>query len=192
MADRPYLAIAAQYASEDEAVADFDALHAHYKESGKHESFDAAVVNRDKEGKVSIPKRDDGNKHHGGRKGLAVGLAGGLLVAVFPAIALGGALLVGGGAGAGIGALAGHIKNKASEDDLREITETLNAGSSGIVVVADPDEADAVAALLTHATDITRREIAVDEEKLDDELNEATTGKVIRSSMMPPPNGAVQ
>jgi hypothetical protein len=101
MADKPYMAIAAQYASEDEAVADFDALHAHYKDAGKHASFDAAVVNRDKEGNVTIPKRDDGNKHHGGRKGLAIGLAGGLVVALFPAVALGGALLVGGGAGAG-------------------------------------------------------------------------------------------
>ncbi|QNE34959.1 DUF1269 domain-containing protein [Leifsonia shinshuensis] len=173
MADKPYVAIAAQYASEDEAVADFDALHAHYKDSGKHASFDAAVVNRDKEGKVTIPKRDDGNKHHGGRKGLAIGLAGGLVVALFPAVALGGALLVGGGAGAGIGALAGHIKNKASADDLKEITETLNAGSSGIVVVAEPAEADEVAGLLTHATNVTRKELAVDEDKLDEEVSEA-------------------
>jgi uncharacterized membrane protein len=173
MADKPYVAIAAQYASEDEAVADFDALHAHYKDSGKHASFDAAVVNRDKEGNVAIPKRDDGNKHHGGRKGLAIGLAGGLVVALFPAVALGSALLVGGGAGAGIGALAGHIKNKASAQDLKEITETLHAGSSGIVVVATPEEAEEVAALLTHATNITRKEIAVDEEKLDEEVSEA-------------------
>lgn len=173
MADKPYVAIAAQYASEDEAVADFDALHAHYKGSGKHASFDAAVVNRDKEGKVTIPKRDDGNKHHGGRKGLAIGLAGGLVVALFPAVALGGALLAGGGAGAGIGALAGHLKNTASADDLKDISETLNAGSSGIVVVASPEEADAVTALLTHAGNITRKDIAVDEEKLDNDVQDA-------------------
>src|SRR6185437_2880102 len=173
MADKPYMAIAAQYASEDEAVADFDALHAHYKDAGKHASFDAAVVNRDREGNVTIPKRDDGNKHHGGRKGLAIGLAGGLVVALFPAVALGGALLVGGGAGAGIGALAGHIKNKASAEDLKEITETLHAGSSGIVVVVDPAEADEVAGLLTHATGVTRKELAVDEDSLDEEVSEA-------------------
>ncbi|MGN6427502.1 MAG: DUF1269 domain-containing protein [Leifsonia sp.] len=173
MADQPYTAIAAQYASEDEAVADFDALHAHFKQSGKHAAFDAAVVNRDLEGNVSIPKRDDGGKHHGGRKGLAIGLAGGLVVALFPAVALGGALLAGGGAGAGIGALAGHLSKNASADALKSISETLHAGSAGIVAVVDPSLADEVAGLLTHATGVTRSELAVDEEKLDNEVQDA-------------------
>ncbi|MDR6970096.1 DUF1269 domain-containing protein [Leifsonia shinshuensis] len=173
MTDQPYVAIAAQYASEDEAVTDFDALHEHYKGSGKHTDFDAAVVVRDKEGNVSIPKRDDGDKHHGGRKGLAIGLAGGLVVALFPAVALGGALIAGGVAGGGIGALAGHIKKKSSAEDLKSISETLHAGSSGIVVVASPAQADEAEKLLVHATGITRREIAVDDEKLDDEVADA-------------------
>jgi uncharacterized membrane protein len=173
MADNPYVAIAAQYASEDEAVADFDALHAHFKDAGKHAKFDAAVVVRDKEGNVTIPKRGDGAKHHGARKGLAIGLAGGLVVALFPAVALGGALLVGGGAGAGIGAIAGHISNKASAEDLKTISETLHAGSAGIVVVVHPDDADEVQQQLAHASGVTRKEIAVDDEKLDDEVQTA-------------------
>ncbi len=173
MADQPYVAIAAQYATEDEAVADFDKIHAHYKDAGKHAAFDAAVVVRDKEGKVEIPKRDDGAKHHGGRKGLAIGLAGGLVVALFPAVALGGALLAGGAAGAGIGAIAGHISNKASAEDLKTISETLDAGSAGIVVVVDPADADEVEALLTGASKVTRKEIAVDDKALDDEVQDA-------------------
>lgn len=173
MSDQPYVAIAAQYASEEEAVADFDRIHEHFKDAGKHASFDAAVVVRDKEGKVSIPKRDDKAKHHGGRKGLAIGLASGVVVALFPAVALGGALLVAGGTGAGIGALAGHISNNSSADDLKTISETLNAGSAGIVVVVDPATADEVTALLTHATGVTKKEITVDDEKLDNEVQDA-------------------
>jgi uncharacterized membrane protein len=173
MADQPYVAIAAQYASEEAAVADFDLVHAHFKDAGKHAAFDAAVVVRDVDGSVSIPKRDDGAKHHGGRKGLAIGLAGGLVVALFPAVALGGALLAGGGAGAGIGALAGHIKNNASADDLKTISETLHAGSAGIVVVASPAEADEVQKLLKNAESVTRKEIALDDEKLDNEVQDA-------------------
>ncbi|NNC11601.1 DUF1269 domain-containing protein [Planctomonas sp. JC2975] len=173
MADQPYTAIAAQYASEDEAVTDFDALHEFYKGLGKHTAFDAAVVVRDLEGKVSIPKRDDKAKHHGGRKGLAIGLASGVVVALFPAVALGGALLAGGGAGAGIGALAGHISNNSSAESLKKISETLHAGSAGIVVVVDPAEADEVEKLLTHASSVTRKEIAVDDEKLDEEVQDA-------------------
>jgi uncharacterized membrane protein len=174
MADQAYTAIAAQYGSEDEAVADFDALHEHYKHAGKHAAFDAAVVVRDKEGNISIPKRDNKAKHHGGRKGLAIGLAGGLVVALFPAIALGGALLVGGGAGGGIGAIAGHISNKSSAEDLKTISETLDAGSAGIVVVVDPADAVEVQALLTHATRVTSKRIAVDDEKLENEVQDAS------------------
>jgi uncharacterized membrane protein len=173
MADQAYVAIAAQYASEDAAVADFDKLHVHFKEMGKHAAFDAAVVVRDKEGNVSIPKRDDGAKHHGGRKGLAIGLAGGLVVALFPAVALGGALLAGGGAGAGIGAIAGHISNKSSAEDLKTISETLDAGSAGIVVVVDPAEADEVETYLANATKVTKKELAVDDEQLENEVQDA-------------------
>lgn len=173
MADQTYAAIAAQYSSEASAVADFDGIHAHYKDAGKHAAFDAAVVVRDKEGKVSIPKRDDGEKHHGGVKGLAIGLAGGLVVALFPAVALGGALLVGGGSGAGIGALAGHISKKSSAEDLKTISETLHAGSAGIVVVADPRDIDEVEKLLTHATSITKRTIAVDDAQLANDVQDA-------------------
>ena len=173
MADQPYVAIAAQYASEDEAVAEFDRIHEQYKGSGKHAGFDAAVVVRDMEGKVSIPQRADEAKHHGARKGLAVGLAGGLVVALFPAVALGGALLAGGAAGGGIGALAGHIRNKSSAKNLETISETLNAGSAGIVIVASPADADEVEKLLTNATRVTRKEIAVDEQALDNEVQDA-------------------
>jgi uncharacterized membrane protein len=173
MADTAYVAIAAQYASEDEAVADFDKLHAFYKDAGKHAAFDAAVVVRDKDGKVSIPKRDDGAKHHGGRTGLAVGLAGGLLVALFPAVAIGGALLVGGGAGAGIGAIAGHLSNKSSAEDLKTISETLDAGSAGIVVVADPADSEEVQKLLANATKVTTKDLAVDEKELDNQVQDA-------------------
>lgn len=175
MADEKYVAVAAQYASEAEAVADFDALSAHYKDDKDHGhgAFDAAVINRSVEGKLSIVKRDDGGKSHGTRTGLGIGLASGVAVALFPAVALGGALLVAGTSGAGLGAIAGHIKKKTPTDDLAAISETLDAGSAGIVVVVDPAEADEVESLLANASKVTRKEIAVDEEKLNEEVDGA-------------------
>lgn len=175
MADESYVAVAAQYASEDAAVADFDVLHAHYKEdkSHGHGGFDAAVINRGVDGKLSIVKRDDGGKSHGTRTGLTIGLASGIAVALFPAVALGGALLVAGGSGAGIGAIAGHIKKKTPTTDLEAISETLDAGSAGVVIVVTPSEADEVEQLLSNATKVTRKEIAVDEEKLNEEVDGA-------------------
>ena len=173
MTDETHVAIAAQYASEDEAVADFDRLHEHYKNSGKHGSFDAAVILRDKEGKVTIPQRDGGAKHHGTRRGLGVGLASGLVVALFPAVAIGGALLVAGGAGAGIGAIAGHVAKRASQKDLEAISETLDAGSAGIVAVVDPADSEELQAILARATRITTKELTVDDDELDEELKGA-------------------
>jgi hypothetical protein len=125
------------------------------------------------DGEISIVKRDDGGKSHGTRTGLSIGLASGLAVALFPAVALGGALLVAGGSGAGIGAIAGHIARKTPSKDLEAISETLDAGSAGIVLVVDPADADEVETLLTNATRVTRRELAVDSDELDEDVDGA-------------------
>lgn len=175
MADETYVAVAAQYASEDGAVADFDQLRTHYKESDRHAHgpFDAAVIKRSVDGELSIVKRDDGGKSHGTRKGLSIGLASGLAVALFPAVALGGALLVAGGSGAGIGAIAGHIARKTPSKDLKGISETLDAGSAGIVLVVDPADADEVVELLANATKVTKNDLTVDKDELDDDVDGA-------------------
>ncbi|MET0481071.1 MAG: DUF1269 domain-containing protein [Mycetocola sp.] len=175
MADKPYVAVAAQYASEDGAVADFEQIRGHYKDDDAHGHgpLDAAVIARGMDGKLSIVKRDDGGKSHGARKGLSVGLASGLAVALFPAVALGGALLVAGGSGAGIGAIAGHISRKTPSKDLEAISETLDAGSAGIVLVVDPADADEVEKLLTNATRVRTKQLTVDSDELDDEVDDA-------------------
>jgi hypothetical protein len=175
MADESYVAVAAQYASEDAAVADFDRIREHFTEHDGHDhgSFDAAVINRGLDGKLSIVKRDDGGKSRGTRKGLAIGLASGLAVALFPAVALGGALLVAGGSGAGIGAVAGHITRKTPSKNLTAISETLDAGSAGIVLVVDPADADEVEQLLANATKITTKDLAVDSDELDASVDSA-------------------
>lgn len=175
MADESYVAVAAQYASEDDAAADFDRIRAHFAENSSHGhgSFDAALINRGVEGELTMVKRDDGGKSHGTRKGLAIGLAGGLAVALFPAVALGGALLVAGGSGAGIGAIAGHIARKTPSKNLQAISEALDAGSAGIVLVVDPADADEVEQLLANATKVTRKDLAVDKDELDQVVDEA-------------------
>ncbi|WP_394552779.1 hypothetical protein ACDF64_00190 [Agromyces sp. MMS24-JH15] len=172
MADQHYVAVAAQYASEGEALADFDLVEARFAEAGKHSAFDGAVINRALDGKLSIAKRDAG-KHHGTRKGLAIGLASGLAVALFPAVAIGGALLVAGGSGAGIGAIAGHISRKTPSKDLEAISETLDAGSAGIVLVLDPADVAEVEQLLSRASRLTTKELTVDDDELDGEVDEA-------------------
>ena len=48
-------------------------------------------------------------KLEGAWRGLGIGLVGGALVALFPAVGIGAGLLLGGAGGAGLGALAGHV-----------------------------------------------------------------------------------
>lgn len=172
MADETYVAVAAQYETEDAAVADFDALRDHYKEDDKHDHgpLDVAVITRGLDGKLAIVKRDEGAKGHKTRKGLSIGLASGLAVALFPAVALGGALLVAGGSGAGIGAIAGHISRKTPSQDLEAISETLDAGSAGIVLVVAPADADEVQEHLGNATKVRTKELTVDKDELDKEV----------------------
>jgi hypothetical protein len=173
MADETYVAVAAQYASEDAAVTEFEDIQSHFKEQDMHAHgpFDAAVITRAADGKLAIVKHSDTGKHRGTKKGLAIGLASGLAVALFPAVAVGGALLVAGGSGAGIGAVAGHFSRKTASKDLEAISATLDAGSAGIVLVAVPEDADEVQKRLTNATKVTRREVVVDSEELDKEVD---------------------
>lgn len=173
MADQAYIALAAQYESEDAAVAVFEQISGHFAELDRHGALDAAVIKRGLDGTLTITRRDDGGKHHGARKGLGIGLASGLAVALFPAVALGGALVVAGGSGAGIGAIAGHIGRKTPSKDLAAISETLDAGSAGIVVVLEPEDADAVEQLVSGASKLTVTDLRVDDEELDKEIDEA-------------------
>src|SRR4051812_30329679 len=100
---------AARYDKEDDAVADYKEVEEFYRESGLLDTYDAAVITRESNGKVKIVKKHEEPTRHGAVAGLGIGLAGGVLVALFPAVALGGALLLGGGAGAAVGAVAGHV-----------------------------------------------------------------------------------
>ena len=173
MTDQTFIAIAAQYADDESAAADFARISAHFKETEKREAFDAALINRGLDGKLSVLKREDGGKRHGTRKGLSIGLATGLAVALFPAVAVGGALVVAGGSGAGLGAIAQHIGRKTPSKDLAFISETLEAGSGGIVLVLEPEDVSGVESLLTGAVKVTKKDLSVNDEELDEEVDKA-------------------
>ena len=98
--------------------------------------------------------------------GGALGLATGLVVALFPAAAIGGGLLAATTAGgAAIGAVAGHAAAGMSRSDLKELGEHLDKGQAGLVVVAVSDL----------GTDIERRDDAGrqgEQKQLEADVNE--------------------
>ena len=171
MALDTFVLIASQYAMEEDALEDYDAVRAVYEDLGIIDTYDAAVVTKRSDGKVEIVKRVEEPTRQGAVAGLAVGLAVGALVALFPAVAIGAGLAIGGAAGAALGATAGHVAAGMSRSDLKELGELLDAGTSGLVVVAATDVEDRVEAAIQHGKDIVKKQVQIDADGLKTEID---------------------
>ena len=100
----------------------------------------------------------------GGVLGGGVGLATGVVVALFPFAAVGGGLLAGTAAGGAIlGAVAaGHAAAGMSRHDLKELGEHQNAGQAGLVVVAVADMGAKVEQAMKRAAKLEQKQIQAD------------------------------
>ena len=165
--------LAGSYDSEDAAVADYEAVHDIYTELGIIDTYDAAVISRHTDGKVKIVKKHEQPTRQGAWGGLGIGLVGGALVALFPAVGIGAGLLLGGAGGAGLGALAGHVAAGMSRSDLKELGELLDDGQSGLIVVAATDVERRVEEAIKRADKLTKKQLRADEKALEKEIDEA-------------------
>src|SRR5215468_615609 len=129
-----------EYDSVDDAVADYNTIKDLHTEAGLIDAYDAAVVERRADGKVKITKKHETPTRVGGVLGGGVGLATGIVIALFPAAAIGTGLLAATTAGGAVlGAVAGHAAAGMSRSDLKELGEYLDEGQAGLVVVAVSD-----------------------------------------------------
>ena len=167
------LVLAASYDSVADAEADYEAIKELYREVEVTHDFDAAVIERDAEGKVHVVRKHEEPTRHGTAKGLGWGLAIGAATAIFPAIGLLGGLAVGGGAGAAVGAVSGHMKGGMSDDDLKELGEVLNKGEAGLIAVYATNMADQIAARIKADNRYISHEIDARADELARQLNEA-------------------
>jgi uncharacterized membrane protein len=104
--------------------------------------------------------------------GLLAGLAVGALVALFPAVGLGAGLAVGGASGAGIGALAGHVVAGMSREDLKDLGELLDAGTSGLVVVAATDMEAHVEEAIRRAKKAAKKQLRADSRTVEELIDQ--------------------
>ncbi len=156
------------YAKVTDALSDYDAVHALHTEAGLIDAYDAAVVERKSDGKVKIVKKHETPTRVGGVLGGGVGLATGLVIALFPAAAIGGGLLLAtGGGGALLGSLAGHAAAGMSRSDLKELGEDLDNGQAGLVVVAVSDMKSKVEAAMKHAEKVQAKEMKADQKAIE-------------------------
>jgi uncharacterized membrane protein len=84
-----FFAYSGVYADLDDALADYDAIKQLHTDAGLIDAYDAAVVERKSSGKVKIVKKHETPTRVGGVLGGGVGLATGLVIALFPAAAIG-------------------------------------------------------------------------------------------------------
>jgi len=113
------------YSSEDAARADYEVvkdLHA----LDFIGTYDAAVITKDKSGKVHVNK-DEMATRHGGWGGAAAGAVVGLL---FPVSVIGTAAV-----GAAAGMIGGHVWRGISRSDVKELGELIDAGEAALLVI---------------------------------------------------------
>ncbi len=165
--------IAATYDDVDVAVADYEAVKALYAAVRTSHDFDAAVIAKDAKGKVSIVKKHEQPTRHGAVVGLGWGLAAGVAAALFPPVGILGALALGAGGGAAIGAVTGHASGGMSRGDLKELGETLDAGTAGLLVVYEANLAEQVAANVKAANRMVAKATGMAADQLASDMKQA-------------------
>jgi uncharacterized membrane protein len=163
------------YESVDDAEADYQLVKDLHTDAGLIDAYDAAVIERRDDGKTKIVKKHETPTRVGGVLGGGVGLATGLVVALFPFAAIGGGLLLGTTAGGAVlGAVAGHAAAGMSRHDLKELGEHLDEGTAGLVVVAVSDMGAKVEAAMKRAEKLERKELKADTEEIEKDAASAT------------------
>ncbi|MFF5085366.1 DUF1269 domain-containing protein [Actinoplanes sp. NPDC000266] len=174
MAIDTFMVYVGVYPSVAQAEADYDVVKELHRKADLIDAYDAAVIERRADGKSKIVKRHETPTRVGGVLGGGVGLATGLVVALFPFAALGGGLLAATtGGGAVLGALAGHAAAGLSRSDLKELGEHLDEGQAGLVVVAVSDMGAKVERALKNAAKVESRQLRADTAEIEQDAKAA-------------------
>ena len=156
------------------AEADYDAVKHLHAEQGLLDAYDAAVIHRREDGKVTISRKHETPTRMGGVLGGGAGLATGLVVALFPFAAVGGGLLAATSAGGAVlGAVAGHAAAGMSRRDLKELGESLDSGEAGLVVVGVMDMERRIEESLRHSERLEKKRLEADVDVIERDARDA-------------------
>jgi uncharacterized membrane protein len=162
------------YSDVDAAEADYDLVKDLHTKEGLIDAYDAAVIQRREDNKVKIVRKHETPTRVGGVLGGGVGLATGLVVALFPFAALGGGLLAATTAGGAVlGALAGHATAGMSRHDLKELGEHLDTGQAGLVVVGMSDMGAKIEREMRRAEKVQKKQLKADVEDIERDAKSA-------------------
>jgi len=148
------------YGSTDDAQMDYTAVKQLYSD-GVIDTYDAAVINKDLDGNVHVEKHEKATQK-GAWTGAAVGAVVGVLFppAIIPMAA----------AGAATGGLIGHVWHGMSRADMKDLGETLDAGTASLVVIGKSSLSQKIAKATARAQKTVEKELNVDAKDFDKEL----------------------
>ncbi|SRR4051794_33273491 len=162
------------YSDVDEALEDYATIKDLHSEEGLMDAFDAAVIERKDDGKVKIAKKHETPTRAGGVMGGGLGLAAGLVIALFPAAAIGTGLLAGTTAGgAALGAWAGHAAAGMSRHDLKEVGEELDEGQAAVILIGVSDMQAKIDRAMAHAKKKEQKALKADRKQAEKDAEEA-------------------
>ena len=174
MAIDSFVVFVGVYADVEDAEADYKAVKDLHTEAGLLDAYDAAVIVHREDGKVKITKKHETPTRVGGVLGGGVGLATGLVVALFPFAAIGGGLLLGATAGGALlGSVAGHAAAGMSRHDLKDLGEQLDEGQAGLVVVGVADMEARVDEAMKKAEKVEKKQLKADNAAIEADAKEA-------------------
>jgi len=175
MAFDTFIVYVGVYPDVDSAEADYDLVKDLHRQAGLIDAYDAAVIHRRADQKVKIVRKHETPTRVGGVLGGGLGLATGLVVALFPFAAIGGGLLAATTAGGALlGAVAGHASAGMSRHDLKELGEHLDSGQAGLVVVGVSDMAAKIEREMRHAEKVEKKQLHVDVEDIERDATSAS------------------
>ena len=174
MAVDTFVAYVGVYPSVEDAEWDYKVVKELHTKAGMLDAYDAAVIEKKENGKVRITKKHETPTRVGGVLGGGVGLATGLVVALFPFAAIGGGLIAATTAGGAIlGAVSGHAAAGMSRHDLKELGEYLDEGQAGLVVVGVTQMDDGIKQSMGKADKVETREIKADTAEIEKDAKAA-------------------
>jgi uncharacterized membrane protein len=174
MAVDTFIAYVGVYDNVSDADADYQLVKDLHTKENLIDSYDAAVIERRADGKVKITKKHETPTRVGGVLGGGVGLATGLVVALFPFAAIGGGLIALTTAGGAIlGSVAGHAAAGMSRHDLKELGEHLDAGQAGLVVVGVSDMGAKIERAMKKAKKLETKELKADNADIEADAKSA-------------------
>jgi uncharacterized membrane protein len=174
MAIDTFIAFVGVYDNVRDADADYALVKDLHTKENLIDSYDAAVIERRADGKVKITKKHETPTRVGGVLGGGVGLATGLVVALFPFAAIGGGLIaLTTAGGAVLGAVAGHAAAGMSRHDLKELGEHLDAGQAGLVVVGVSDMGAKIERAMKKAKKVEAKELKADTAEIEADAKSA-------------------